>query len=103
MSCSLCPVCTLIELAILRVVGHFLIISINYPAGRCKYTEKFVSLHNKGMHNMEIINVKNNIKRLIQSQKMKVKVQNELQCVTDANGNVQWQLKYRLVPKTQPK
>ena len=34
---------------------------------------------------------------------MKVKVQNELQCVTDANGNVQWQLKYRLVPKTQPK
>ena len=42
---------------------------------------------------MEIINVKNNIKRLIQSQKMKVKVQNELQCVTDANGNVQWQLK----------
>ena len=46
---------------------------------------------------------KYNIKRLIQSQKMKVKVQNELQCVTDANGNVQWQLKYRLVPKTQPK
>lgn len=44
-----------------------------------------------------------NIKRLIQSQKIRVKVQNELQGVTDSNGNVQWQLKYRLVPKTQPK
>lgn len=35
--------------------------------------------------------------------KIRVKVQNELQGVTDKFGNIQWQLKYRLVPKTQMK
>lgn len=40
------------------------------------------------------------LKRLIQSRKVKVKLKGELHPVTDKYGNVQWQLKYHLVPKT---
>lgn len=40
------------------------------------------------------------LKRLIQSRKVKVKLKDELHRATDKSGNVQWQLKYRLVPKT---
>jgi hypothetical protein len=40
------------------------------------------------------------LKRLIQSRKVKVKLKGELHRATDKLGNVQWQLKYRLVPKT---
>lgn len=40
------------------------------------------------------------LKRLIQSRKVKVKLKGELHRATDKSGNVQWQLKYRLVPKT---
>lgn len=39
------------------------------------------------------------LKRLIQSRKVKVKLKGELHRVTDKFGNVKWQLKYRLVPK----
>lgn len=38
------------------------------------------------------------LKRLLQSRKVKVKLKDELHRVTDKFGNVQWQLKYRLVP-----
>ena len=40
------------------------------------------------------------LKRLIQSRKVKVKLKGELHRVTDNFGNVQWQLRYHLVPKT---
>lgn len=40
------------------------------------------------------------LKRLLQSRKVKVKITGELHPVMDKYGNVQWQLKYRLVPKT---
>lgn len=41
------------------------------------------------------------LKRLLQSRNVKVKITGELHPVTDNKyGNVQWQLKYRLVPKT---
>ena len=40
------------------------------------------------------------LKRLIQSRKVKVKLKGELHRVTDKFGNVHWQLKYHLVPKT---
>ena len=40
------------------------------------------------------------LKRLIQSRKVKVKLKGELHRVTDKFGNVQWQLKYRLIHKT---
>lgn len=40
------------------------------------------------------------LKRLLQSRRMEIKLKGELHRVTDKFGNVQWQLKYRLVPKT---
>ena len=40
------------------------------------------------------------LKRLIQSRKVKVKLKGELHRATDKFGNVQWRLKYHLVPKT---
>lgn len=41
------------------------------------------------------------LKRLLQSHNVKVKITGELHPVTDNKyGNVQWQLKYHLVPKT---
>ena len=39
------------------------------------------------------------LKRLIQSRKVKVKLKGELHRATDKSGYVQWLLKYRLVPK----
>lgn len=42
----------------------------------------------------------NDLKRLIQSRKVKVKLTGELHPVADKFGNVQWQLRYHLVPKT---
>lgn len=45
-------------------------------------------------------NMDKELKRLIQSRKVKVKLKGELYRVTDKFGNIQWQLKYRLVPKT---
>lgn len=39
------------------------------------------------------------LKRLIQSRKVKVELKGELHRVTDKYGNVQWQLKFCLVPK----
>lgn len=40
------------------------------------------------------------LKRLLQSSKVKVKITGELHPLTDKYGNVQRQLKYRLAPKT---
>lgn len=40
------------------------------------------------------------LKRLIQSRKVKIKLTGELHPVTDKYGNVQWQLKYHLIRKT---
>lgn len=40
------------------------------------------------------------LKRLIQSRKVQIKLTGELQRVTDKYGNVQWQLKYHLIRKT---
>ena len=41
-----------------------------------------------------------NLKRLLQSRKVEVKLKSELHRVMDKYGNVQWRLRYRLVPKT---
>ncbi len=40
------------------------------------------------------------LRRLIQSRKVKVELKGELYSATDNYDNIQWRLKYRLVPKT---